>query len=375
MVVDRLAVTNGTADPGDPAVVALVDKDGATRCTGALIAEHVVLTAAHCQIRPDNHADFRVVFGAAVDGGTVVDISDATTHPRFEPATWRSDLALLVIRQAAPAAPLPLDPRDLDGALVGEAFAAVGFGRSGIAAADEGVKRSGTARVTALGDVDLTTAPAPSQPCAGDSGGPALFTVEDASVITGVVSHGDDACQDHATYARVDVARQTFIAPYLAAMAPGARATGEPCRHDDHCAEGPCLQAADEPSLWFCGRVCADRTDCPDGMTCAADGCRYPVPSPGALGSPCTSWRDCVDQECFEEEGVCTRRCVAFGENACPAGHVCTYTSGVDFFCLAEPAPRGDGCATAPVGDLGSGLLVGLALLWIRRCRRRPVPA
>jgi MYXO-CTERM domain-containing protein len=48
---------------------------------------------------------------------------------------------------------------------------------------------------------------------------------------------------------------------------------------------------------------------------------------------------------------------------------------GTSVFYLAEPAPRDDGCATAPVGDLGFGLFAGLALLGIRRRRRRPVHA
>jgi MYXO-CTERM domain-containing protein len=114
-------------------------------------------------------------------------------------------------------------------------------------------------------------------------------------------------------------------------------------------------------------------------MTCAADGCRHLVPSPGALGAACATWRDCVDGECFVEDGaaagVCARRCVALGEDACPAGYLCTYTSGVDFFCLAEPEPQGGcGCASTPDGGLALAILVLVAGLRARSRRTTKQP-
>lgn len=78
----------------------------------------------------------------------------------------------------------------------------------------------------------------------------------DASAITGVVSHGGSACSDHAVYARVDVARASFIEPYLEATAPSTAAAREPCLYAEQCDAGPCLQTEDEASLWFCSRAC-----------------------------------------------------------------------------------------------------------------------
>ena len=42
------AVTNGSDDAGDPAVVALVDDQGNVGCTASVIEAHTVVTAAHC---------------------------------------------------------------------------------------------------------------------------------------------------------------------------------------------------------------------------------------------------------------------------------------------------------------------------------------
>ena len=63
---------------------------------------------------------------------------------------------------------------------------------------------------------------------------------------------------------------------YLAETGAGTAHTGDRCLHEAQCAEGPCLQAADDPSLWFCAQPCGD---CPAGMECSGGQCRWPVPS------------------------------------------------------------------------------------------------
>ena len=56
-----------------------------------------------------------------------------------------------------------------------------------------------------------------------------------------------------------------------------------------HCGEGDCIEAADEPRLSFCAIECAGSTECPSGQECVdGDGgrrCRWPEPTPGALGA------------------------------------------------------------------------------------------
>ena len=368
-------ITNGTADLGDPAVVAIATADGQLRCTGSLIGAHTVLTAAHCMIGP--YDGDRVFFGSSLAGGGIlVEVSDARSHPRFDPQSDRNDLALLTIRSAGPAPPLALDPRTLDATVVGQTFQAVGFGVSRAGASDQGQKRAGTAQVVALADVGFTTQPAPSQPCAFDSGGPALFASGGASAVTGVTSHGDAACSDHAVYARVDVAQAEFIQPYLAATAPGSAGVGERCFYDEQCRGGPCLTTTDEPRLAFCSQPCRSGSDCPTTMTCARDGCRYPPPSPGAIGSPCAEAGQCVSGVCYREpggaRGLCTQRCTPTAPS-CPPGFACQLVGGVDYDCLPEPS---SGCAMAPARAspacaIGGGLLMLLLVRPSGRARRR----
>ena len=351
------AVTNGTADPGDPAVVALVDANDQVLCTASVIGPHTGITAAHCFAAPPR--TMRVFFGSTVaGGGTFAAVVDAKLHPGFVPATFANDVAMFTFREDAPVAPLALDARTIDASLVGATFAAVGFGSTTGATSDFGSKRTGTARIDAVTATELSTLPDPAQPCRGDSGGPMLIAPDR---VAAVVSHGDPACSDHAIYARIDVARAILVDPYLAATAPGSAHTGDACLYDAHCAEGPCLQANDDAQLSFCSSDCARDSDCPGAMECAADGCRYPEPSPGAFGSSCTADAQCTTGTCHGE--LCTQSCLGAPER-CPDDFECR-GRGLDQYCVAAPAAGCGGCAT---GGGGPAWLLAIWFAW--RARR-----
>jgi hypothetical protein len=369
----RSAITRAMPDEAHPQVIAIVTAEGELRCSGTLIAPHTVLTAAHCIDERLSRERARVVFGSSAQapGAASAEISHAEAHPGFVPSTFANDIGLLTLRQTGAATPLALDSRTLDASLVGQSFAAVGFGASGGTSADAGIKRAGTGQVSAISDGEFTNTPASAHACEFDSGGPALFTIGGTQVVSGVASHGDNACADHSVYARVDLARPTFIQPYLAKTGNGTAAVGERCFHEDQCRGGPCLITADDPALSFCSQPCADAGQCPAGMECASDGCRHPVPSPGALGAACTSDAQCADRLCHDASsggGVCTRRCVAVG-NSCPSGFVCQNSGGgISFHCLREPG----GCAMSgrPGGVHGLCWLLALCVLvWRRSCR------
>lgn len=350
-------VTGGTPDPDDPAVVALA-LDGESGCTATLIDGHTLLTAAHCFYGID-YRDLRAYFGDSVADGTEIELSAVRVHPDFEPLTFSYDLALATLRDDAPAAPLPIDGRTLDATYVGQTFRVVGFGVTAAGAGDEGVKRFGTAQVAVVDPTELTADPAPEQACVGDSGGPALFDDGGTTVITGVVSRGDSACTSYSIYVRLDVER-AFIDAYLADTAPGTVHTGDACLYPDHCAEGPCLQTADDPALWFCSEACDRDDDCPPAMNCVADQCRYPTPSPGAIGSDCEVPADCSSAVCHD--GVCSIECLG-QDVVCPDGFVCEHQGGLDYYCLA--APPGGCCSTG--ADGASSLAMTLIVVALAR--------
>jgi hypothetical protein len=353
------AVTNSTTDQGDPAVVALVDPNGEVLCTASVIGPHTGITAAHCFAGPPRRT-VRVFFGSTVEpAGTFAVVADTMLHPGFVAATFANDVAMFTFREATQVPPLTLDARTIDASLVGTTFAAVGFGSTTGATSDFGVKRTGTARISAVTADELSAAPDPAQPCRGDSGGPMLIAPDR---IAAVVSHGDAACSDHAIYARIDVARAILVDPYIAATAPGTAHTGDACFYDDHCAEGACLQTHDDPLLYFCSSACARDSDCPDSMECASDGCRYSEPSPGAFGSSCTTDAQCTTGTCHGE--TCTVSCFGTPE-VCPDDFECR-GQGLSQYCVAAPA----GCSGCATGGGAPAWLIAMWFAWRARTRR-----
>lgn len=335
-------ITNGSDDPGDPAVVALVDATGREDCTASIIEAHTALTAAHCFAGFDPRL-LRVWSGTAysqVTGGRI--------HPMYDPSTFASDVALVTFRDAATVPLLALDPGV---PAIATVIRVVGYGTTSGSASDEGVKHAGSAMISDVQPTELTVVPDPALPCRGDSGGPALLP---AGTIGGVVSRGDTMCADHAIYSRVDVA-MSFVSSYLADTAPGTATTGAPCLYDGQCAGGPCLVASDDPQLAFCGKACTHTSDCPDAMTCQDGECRYPLPSPGALGSTCMGDGDCTSGICLR--GACSRSCG--GSAMCPTGFSCS-----DNYCAAVGGGGCGGCESS-----GSPALV-MALLVLARARR-----
>jgi hypothetical protein len=368
------AITHGAADPGDPAVVAIVGAPGTTACSGTLVAPHIVLTAGHCSV-PEVVQGGHVVLGSSLAGAdATIPIALAVAHPQFDLATLTNDVAILVLASAASAPPVPLGT---SAPAVDSTVALVGWGLTAEDAGDTGEKRQGTSTVTSVASTTFDVASTPSQPCEGDSGGPALLTSSGVEAVEGITSHGDSACVAGATYTRVDAYLASFIQPTMAAYAAGSAATGATCLFPEQCQGGAsaCVAAADDASLTYCTTTCQNASDCPAAMACVGAQCRYPLPTPGTYGAPCASDTDCVEGECTSTN-VCALRCVPTGAT-CPSGFACTNTADIDFFCIAVPpasGPKSSGCSLGAPADGATApwLLAGAVVVRLaRRARRR----
>ena len=313
--VGTSAIVSGSTDTQDPAVVGIgvrrVDCDArlAVHCTGMLIAPRLVLTAAHCTEAPLG-SNLEVLFGSDVtDPAAVISrVTEVQVHPEYPTVGGAADLALLVLADYAPAAPVALNATALDDTWLGRSVRLVGFGQTQPSGEPPETKRTGTATISALQSAELRIVPGPSLSCHGDSGGPLFATINGRELVVGVTTTGDPGCATYGRNVRVDAFLNDFILPGIARAA-----TSDPIPATD----GPLATAP------LCTADCAHDADCPAGLRCQlgpttqglAARCVIPGLLAGALSSACTSATQCTQR--------CVRLRAAQTPQACRCYEAC----------------------------------------------------
>src|SRR5262249_46677693 len=118
-------IAGGIPDPGDPAVVGLLD-GGKIMCTGTLIAPTTVLTAAHCLILVNPSA---VLFGWDLGGGEQIGVLVSIAPPSYVLGPPKHDRGLIRLRKPVSVPPLSIRRHGFDATVVGAPLIVVGFGR------------------------------------------------------------------------------------------------------------------------------------------------------------------------------------------------------------------------------------------------------
>ena len=366
-------ITNGSADDADDGVVGLVSDTG-INCTGTLVAPRVVVTAAHCLV---STAVTSIVIGADRSSGVSVPVVHTRVHPDFDSSLLANDVGLVLLGTPAPAAPWPMLAVPFDPSFTGRGLRLVGFGQTSPTDLGGARKRQGTAMIGSFTAADFEILAAPSLTCGGDSGGPAFLTLDATEYLAGITSAGDADCARFTRSTRADV-QLSFVAAFVAETEAGTAGPGRRCFYPDHCPTGRCVFPSDAPRIGYCSAACEQDGDCVNGMYCPTDPagsreCRYPEPSPGALGSPCGSYTDCDSLLCARSApgapGSCSVVCdveVA----SCPSGFECR--PDADQAALqACFRPDGGGCSSARAGGRPFGDAVAYLFLLVVLARLR----
>jgi len=157
-------------------------------CTGNVIASNKIVTAAHCFL-------FFPVESASVNlGDSSIAVTEINLHPGVGTDGTNlalfNDVAVISTRRSLGRPTIPIVvSQDIE---QGDAIGVQGFGLD--ESGEFGSSRGGAMLVSAVSENHIFAAfeGEGSNPCNGDSGGPATFTLADGSVgIVGVVSSGN----------------------------------------------------------------------------------------------------------------------------------------------------------------------------------------
>jgi Trypsin len=247
-------VVGGTeAAPGSFPFMAWIyyhDESDNRICTGTVVASNVILTAAHCVMRPNSGpllspAGFKIVTGSVHytdPSRTVSDVAGLAVSPTFRtepgrPAPLEGDAAILILAQPTSAPPLRLAAaREWS---VGIPVEFAGWGEThtpnpgdGLRVGQTSIREEFAYCGNYLSASLICTLDVPQyrdSPCYGDSGGPLLMTAPGTAGeplqigISAALASGECSPEAAAYFTRVDTVA-SWVAATIAANPPAPAA-------------------------------------------------------------------------------------------------------------------------------------------------------
>jgi len=415
-------IIGGSLDEGDLAVVMV-----ATHCSGTLIADTVVLTAAHCLDYYIPNVHFGSGFGSFVEDRNVSEI----IHSRYYVGYGAGgDIALLRLSQPAPSeiVPVPINTEPFDESYEGAELRSIGFGVTDGETQDGfGTKRQVTLLIREVSNEHLWVGTEARNICNGDSGGPHMYSRDGTEYVAAVSSFGALGCNGPSANARADVYAKQFLIEVIDAWSgpcqedgncvtegcrtpdpdcdpcgfEGTCATdcekkdldcpisgflGDPCETREDCESLLCIEAPEDPRVKYCSTECdpenpEDFWGChPPLSVCLPEGdgrnlCRFSDFTPGVQGAACTEQDECRSGYCFPPgDGICAEQCG--GEfPGCDDPYICENIGARIDACVLPD--EDEGCCLASAGrgrsrsPLGVLLLAGVVGLLLATRKRR----
>lgn len=194
------AIVNGTTSYDFPEVVALVASiqgyGDAVFCSGTLIAERWVLTAAHCVEGAEDYERYGADFYIAVGGGDIytegvdeiIEWADAIAYPEYNEWTLQGDIGLIELVEESMVLPAVVNDEGVDSSWTGTELSYVGFGVTTDNGWDSGTKRTADIDFASFDGTFIYSLEPESNLCSGDSGGAGFEQTAEGLELAGVNS-------------------------------------------------------------------------------------------------------------------------------------------------------------------------------------------
>jgi secreted trypsin-like serine protease len=190
-----------------PAVGALI-YHGGMHCSGTLINERLILTAAHCLSGFDARYMKFLIGPSLQQPEQVIPAAKIEPHPdyRYSSTSIENDIGLVHLAQDAPVEPMGVN-QGMDRSWIGKELLFVGYGNNdGYKKTGSGVKRAASIAISEVRSASfIYSSTMRKNSCQGDSGGPAFVKdIQGHWLVAGVTSYGDYYCSRYGADTRVD---------------------------------------------------------------------------------------------------------------------------------------------------------------------------